>query len=1127
MLRERMYVRCPADIESMTDPRVFVCGQITKIDEFKKTVTVKIHDPFDFLLFFEDMPKGLVEVPIGIVDHCSMFPNSEVMVRGERCTILSEQQSKDGFYYYYVQNVTNKTVYRVSEKEITASFTNGKIDPTIQLQRYEFQNPCWYMGHAVVSRSMNILKNSIYGFKELAGSKIYLLPHQVNTIMRCLQQSPCRYMLADEVGMGKTIEAISILKIFMQNHANRNALIVVPETLKEQWKTELLLKFNISVGIGRSNNTVTIKSISEISSIDLSEQWDFVIIDEVHRYLPNKAQYSVLHKISLAASNILILSATPVQQRKEEYLDLLRLLQPEKYDSFNLDHFSELVNKQSKIIQKTALILDNVGDYEEEIGNAIESGIDPHDSEECRELFEEIYDDLEVICNELSDKKLTSILQKISYEDEKLGVQQIKVIISYICSNYQIESNIIRNRRKILEINDDGTRLLPSRELSTISYALDADKNYYEAVCYQILTDLLTKNAGVIEVETVIKPLLGAFFSSPWAFSSQVKKIFKSFKNISIELLNYADKWVVAEDHLVNNISEVLDDPGAYESDLCTRLVSVMNLLFDELFDKKIVVFTNYIETFEAYRNAMEKVFPAEEISFFSAGLSSSEVELNAYRFQNEATCRIMLCDYTGGEGRNFQCADYIVHIDLPWDANMIEQRIGRLDRLERDPSRSIVTSVVVHTVNTFEEALFKFWSNGLKIFTQSLSGMEIIMKDINNEITAAVEKDFKYGLFERVPKIIDLADSMRETIRKEQNYDAASFIFRPMYVELKRLIDYYAKNENDLFASTMTNWASLAGFRGFGGNSGVVTYTSASFSPKSAINSQLIPPRWNDYLNSSQNKFLNSVNDAYNKSKEIKSYDRAIKGTFIRKKAIENDYLHFFAPGDEVFDCIVNNAINSCKGKSSAFAVPSEIDWKGFIFTWSIAPNEAYLLDNGVSAHALGPYRNFMMSEQVVVASSLENPDSISDDAVVREFVKIVNAGFNKGKTIHLGKRSRSARYLNDKITGATNVSWFKAEYPEEVWLEIIANANKSAYEKAFSQFKHRSNIRGAREEMERTLSARIANSEFYGVSDDTIDALKKEQDVLIEAIKRPKVALDSVAFVWMVKEANGQVET
>lgn len=96
-------------------------------------------------------------------------------------------------------------------------------------------------------------------------------------------------------------------------------------------------------------------------------------------------------------------------------------------------------------------------------------------------------------------------------------------------------------------------------------------------------------------------------------------------------------------------------------------------------------------------------------MSFFGSNLSTEEIELNAYRFQTQDECRIMLCDYTGGEGRNFQCADYIIHIDLPWDASMIEQRIGRLDRLERDMSRPVVYSVVVHAKDTFEEALFTF----------------------------------------------------------------------------------------------------------------------------------------------------------------------------------------------------------------------------------------------------------------------------------------------------------------------------------------------------------------------------------------------------------------------------------
>lgn len=1124
MLTEKTYVRFPADIESMSDPRVFASGQITKIDEFKKTATVKIHDPFQYSLFFEDMPKGTVELPISMLDHCSFFHGSEVIANGELCSILSGPQAKDGIYYYYVQAVKDKCVFHVSEKEIVASFTNGKVDPALQLRKYEFQNPCWYMGHAVVSKSINILENSMYGFKELAGAKIYLLPHQVNTIMRCLQEKPCRYMLADEVGMGKTIEAISILKIFMQNCAHQHALIIVPGTLKEQWKTELLLKFNIPIGHGKDDNCVSMKTVDELTDADIRQHWDFVIVDEVHRYLASTKHYNALHSISLRSRNMLLLSATPVQQRKEEYLDLLRLLQPQKYDEYSIEQFSTIISKQSRIIQRTTLILDDLGDFEEEISTSREHESDPHESDDCEELYEEIRDNLEEVCEEINDEKLTALLQKVDFHAEDLGVYQIKVIISYICSNYQVESNIIRNRRKILEVHDDGARLLPTRELALFSYALDEDKNTHEAVCYQLMSKWLADN--IFDVETIVKPLLESFFSSPWAFTAQLASL--KGKNISInnEIITEANQWLLSEEHILRHLPEILDDPDMYDAEYCTRIVTVLNLLFDEYYDKKIVLFTNYAETFAAYKKALEAVFSSEEISFFGVGLDSTEIELNAYRFQSETACRIMLCDYSGGEGRNFQCADYIVHIDLPWDANMIEQRIGRLDRLERDLSRPVVTSVVVHTEGTFEEALLGFWNKGLKIFTQSLSGMEIIMKDINTEIIDSVKQDFRYGLFDRIPRIIDLANTMREAVRKEQNYDAAGFMYRPMFVELKRLVDYYAQNENELFANTMTNWASLAGFRGFGEKYGVVTYTAASFSPKSAINSQLIPPHWNDYLSSEQNVFVNKVQEAYSKSKSVKNQERSIRGTFIRKMAIENDYLHFFAPGDDIFDCIVNNAINSCKGRASAFAVPSEINWKGLIFTWTLAPNEVYLLDRGVSAYALGPYRSYLMSEQVVIAIGIENPESVSDEKVIREYNRIINAGFNKSKTIHLGKRSRSAGYLKDEITGATNIAWFKTNYPEEQWIDIVTAAKKAAYEKALEQFKRRSNIRGAREEMERVLSARVANSEFYGIGDEKIDELKKEQDILLEAIRRPKVSLDSAAFVWMVNKSYGQMD-
>ena len=92
-----MYVRFPADVESILDPRVFMCGQIVEIDDFKKTVTVKIHDPFKYLQFFENYPKDKVELPMRSVDHCGMFIGSDVIVHGKICTVKTRQKASDGF----------------------------------------------------------------------------------------------------------------------------------------------------------------------------------------------------------------------------------------------------------------------------------------------------------------------------------------------------------------------------------------------------------------------------------------------------------------------------------------------------------------------------------------------------------------------------------------------------------------------------------------------------------------------------------------------------------------------------------------------------------------------------------------------------------------------------------------------------------------------------------------------------------------------------------------------------------------------------------------------------------------------------------------------------------------------
>ena len=154
-LQTGMYVRCPADSENEREPRVCVCGQIVSINEDTRRAKVMIHDPFNLVMMFENLPHGVEEYLTSNLIHCSLFVGSSVVYQGQTCKVLTSQQNESGFYEYFIQDDRTKNTQKASEIDIIASLTNGRIDPAYQLLRYEFQNPCWYFGHSVVSKNIN------------------------------------------------------------------------------------------------------------------------------------------------------------------------------------------------------------------------------------------------------------------------------------------------------------------------------------------------------------------------------------------------------------------------------------------------------------------------------------------------------------------------------------------------------------------------------------------------------------------------------------------------------------------------------------------------------------------------------------------------------------------------------------------------------------------------------------------------------------------------------------------------------------------------------------------------------------------------------------------------------------
>lgn len=1126
MIKQGMFVRCPIDRQHPSNPRLFATGKVVSINEFNETAHIVFQDPFNHIEYFDYIPPEVEEAPLSLLDHCHLFKGSLVKIGHRKAKIIEYKKCDDDRIDYYIQDCDTKEYSCVKEEDLIASFVSGAANPVHQLSKYEFQNPCWYLGRQIVKDTMNILDNSIMGFRELAGCKIYLKAFQFNTIMRCLQSEYCRYMLADEVGLGKTIEACSILKIYLNNNTGKKVLIVVPQSLVSQWNTELLFKFGLILGENENNNTIYIKAIEDLNINECNANWEFVIVDEVHNYI-NNSKYNLIHELSVNTNNIILLSATPIQQRKNEYLQLLRLIQPNIYDSIDIDEFIKLVEKQDKISRLTHQLLDDIDSLKNELLPEIEED-DPHNNEDVIDQIDVIHESLDDLSSLINDRNLIEMISKIDTENKDLGLYDILVVISYICDNYQIERSIIRGRRSILGVYPkDENAEFSERKLIELQYKIGENENYYEFEAYRTLKEWIVQQQEELttpQIEDDIKPLLESFFSSPWAYISELNRISNHKIFIPENVMTSAKRWEEDENEAIDNISDILDDIDNHPS----RLIKIISYIESNLFGKKVVVFTDHIETFNVYYKALYNSF-GEEVTCYSSFINQDIAESNIYRFQSDSKCKILICDKSGGEGRNLQIADFIIHIDLPWNINTIEQRIGRLDRMGRNVTIP-VTSIVIHTEDSYEQQLFNFWNQGLNVFRQSLSGLEIIMNDINSKIINSIHEDFEFGLYRVIPELINEAEHMRETVQREQIFDTAALRFKPLYNQLNRLLTNYQFNENELFAKTMMSWASLAGFGLVEKEekTGIVSFDEENFSDRSAQNAFLIPPNWDNYINKKQNEKLIKIQRGINKEQQNNVFisNKIISGSFDRDVAIKNDYIHFYAPGDEIFDCITDNALHSYKGMATAFAAMSSFDWKGFIYTFSIEPNERLLLDEGVPLHSLGVFRQYLASDIQVIPVPFSVYEQVPIINVINEHRRISQIGyFNESDDIeHLGRRGRDSGFMNIPMRyKCSNLDWFKKQYTDEKWENLVVQSSRIARKKASELFKNASNLSGAKEMIEQILSTIEARSAYYGTNTrEAIDVLKHEYEIIYNSLCKPVIRIESACFMWLVNK-NG----
>ena len=260
-----------------------------------------------------------------------------------------------------------------------------------------------------------------------------------------------------------------------------------------------------------------------------------------------------------------------------------------------------------------------------------------------------------------------------------------------------------------------------------------------------------------------------------------------------------------------------------------------------------------------------------------------------------------------------------------------------------------------------------------------------------------------------------------------------------------------------------------------------------------------------NDEINQLQNKVR-----MMNSDKLRHTDSNYIQGTFDRNIALNNDYIHFFAPGDPIFDSIVNNSLGSYRGTCSAFACKTTLDWTGLIFTWALQPDENILLEKNVSTHLIDKYRGFMPIEQFQCAVSI-GEDEIAEEDVLRLYNFLITSDtVNRKAFQHLGQRS-----------GITpKIELFCQMYPEEQWKMITEDSYTKALTNAKIKISRqlKKQLVMLKTELMKNNAAQKAATNYYGSQSDENNEEKNK--IIFNCFSKPKIVLDSVCYVRMIND-------
>ncbi len=473
------------------------------------------------------------------------------------------------------------------------------------------------------------------------------LPHQIETVRKVLRRFRGRVLLADEVGLGKTIEACLLLREYLLRGLAKRVLILVPTTLVSQWREELASKFHLEFSTpprtGAADRLAYWEATDRVlASLAFAKSrkraglvtevpWDLVIVDEAH-HCKNRATQNWRLVNALKRRHLFLLSATPVQNNLLELYNLLTLLEP--------GHLKTETDFKRQYVRR---------------GNPR----DPRNRERLRSLLGEV-----MVRN---TRSLVQINLPPRYAQTILAAPEGDEASLY----RQLEA-YLRRRRAPLEVLGGAH---PAEAGGDDEGGADAPP---EVVPRSPLRQAGPANAGAEDAPPEAVPQGPARQAGP-TDAGECRPLGR--RQLSALLLAAGSHAGALAQSLENIAAGDREAQPLIELARSVRRTAKEERFVDLLRQGrggKMLVFANFRRTLEH----LQRLLTEEGVPFttYSGAESESQKDAAVAAFRDRTP--VMLCSESGGEGRNLQFANTLVNFDLPWNPMRIEQRVGRIHRI-------------------------------------------------------------------------------------------------------------------------------------------------------------------------------------------------------------------------------------------------------------------------------------------------------------------------------------------------------------------------------------------------------------------------------------------------------------